>query len=62
MSLLVFGMLTSKMRRRESGFTWPKMVLWSQRQCDPPQPDMSNNRLGNSAEVHSEAVTNVPVK
>ena len=62
MLLLVFGMLTSKMRRGESGFTWPKMVPWSQPQSDPPQPDLSNSRLENSAEVHSEAVANAPFK
>lgn len=60
MSLPFFGMLASKMRRGESGFTWPKMVPWSQPQYDPPQPDMSNSRLENSAEVHAEAVANAP--
>lgn len=62
MSLLSFGMLPSKMRRGESGFIWSKMVPWSQPRCDLPQPNESNSRLENSAEVHSEAVANAPFK
>lgn len=31
-------------------------------QCDLPRSDMSNSRLENAAEVHSEAVANAPFK
>lgn len=55
-----FAMLMSKTRRGKSGFTWPKMVLGSQPGPDPPQPGLSNSRLG-SAAVHSEAAANTPV-